>query len=116
MYRQYHTHESTTWYNTPADAYDYYLQNGIDIWSLVDLNDDSQFHTTEILRYFERDGLRKYALLDIWDEDWCRKNNIINPQKWYHRIFMKYLRWSNKYAESMLIRGMDKLYKWCVNH
>lgn len=109
IYRMYHREEHLEYFDVPQDAYKFYEDNGIDFWSLVDLSDEGVYYTEEIIKYFERDGLKKYALLDIWDDDWCLRNKVKNPQKWYHKILLNYLRWSNSHI-NYLTKGIDKIF------
>ncbi len=113
LYRQYHpTKVEVNSYPLPEDAYIYYLQNGIDILGLLKIEDDGPHLTHEIKDYFKKNGTQKYAMLDIWDADWCAKNKIAIPKRTtWQKLVMLYLKKSNPYSRSFVIRGIDKILK-----
>jgi hypothetical protein len=112
LYRQYHTITKAKNFPVPDDAYIYYLRNGLDIVSMIDLEDEGAYYTEEIKKYFERYGTKKYAMLDIWDEEWCEKNGVDIPKRdILQKIVMWYLKKSNPYVNTMLVRAIDKLLK-----
>lgn len=116
IYRQYHPIIKTETFLVPEDAYAYYKQNGLDILSMLNLEDDGAHYTKEIKSYFAKNGIAKYAMLDIWDIDWCKKNNIEVPKRnIIQKLTIWYLKTSNRYARSFLVRGIDhvlrRLYK-----
>lgn len=111
IFRQYHEVDRKCYFDVPNDAYKTYLDAGVDLWTLTDLSDEGQHYTNAILDAFAQNGITRYAWLDIWDADWCRRNNINNPQKWYHKCFVAYLQWSNPNREKLLFRIVDKILK-----
>ena len=110
IYRMYHREDTIEYYDVPTDVYDWYLSQDVNLWTLINLTDDGAHYTNMVLNYFRRDGVHKYALLDIWDETWCTKNNIKNPQTWYHRLIMRYFAWSGKHR-NLLTRSVDYIWK-----
>ena len=114
LYRDYHAEESVEYFDVPMDAYRYYENRGLDIWKYVDMSDEGVYYTSEILKYFERDGIRKYALLDIWDEDWMKRNGLKDPRNVFHKLLLGYLRVSNSYANNIWVRCVDKILKKLV--
>ena len=109
LYRDYHDEDSLEYFDVPVDAYKYYENRGLDIWKYVDMNDEGVYYTSEILKYFERDGIRKYALLDIWDEDWMKRNGLKDPRKVFHKLLLGYLQKTNPYVNSIWVRCVDKI-------
>ena len=62
--------------------------------------------------YFSKNGTQKYAMLDIWQEDWCEKNGIEIPKRTFtQKIVMWYLKKSNPYQHSLIVRAIDKVLK-----
>lgn len=113
IYRMYHPVKSATYCETvPKNAFDWYLEQGVNINELVDLQDEGQYYTDEVKRFMTRDGYKKYALLDIWDLDWCQRNGIINPQNKMHKMVIRYFSWSNKHR-NVITKILDKLWN-CV--
>ncbi len=111
LYRQYHYKEVVDYKEVPQDVFRFYETNGLDVWDYTDLNDDGEHYTSEILRCFKRDGMKKFALLDIWDEDWKQRNGLKDPRNVFHKLLLGYLYKTNPYANSIWVRCMDKMFK-----
>ncbi len=110
IYRMYHATDHSEHLPVPTDAYKFYEDNGIDLWQLIDFDDEGQHYTDVVKHYFERDGLKKYAWLDIWNDDWCKTIGVENPQRWYHRLTLRFLKWSGEHR-NLFTRAIDKLLK-----
>ena len=111
LYRQYHAEEKLEFFDVPADAYRFYENNGLDIWKYVDREDEGRYYTDEICRYFERDGLKRYAMLDIWNQEWMGRNGLKDPRNLFHKVLHCYLRKTMPYATRKWARGIDKILK-----
>lgn len=111
LYRQYHAEEKLEYYDVPSDAYKFYENNGLDIWKYVGREDEGQYYTDEICRYFERDGLKRYAMLNIWDQEWMGRNGLKDPRSLFHKVVHFYLRKTMPYATRKWVRGLDKILK-----
>lgn len=111
LYRQYHHEDDLNYMEVPGDLFCFYEKNGLNIWDFVNLNDDGDHYTSEILGCFQRDGMKKYALLDIWDEDWMKRNGLKDPRNVFHKVLLGYLNKTNPYANSIWVRCMDKILK-----
>jgi len=114
IYRQYHLEEKQEYHNVPDNAYQFYEQRGLDVWKYVNLEDEGLYYTSEILNYFHRDGTKKYAFLDIWDESWMQKNHVKDPRKWYHKLFHRYLHATMPYMKRFWVKQIDKVLKILV--
>lgn len=114
IFRQYHYTETTTFGDLPKDAYKFYEDHGLDIWKYVDLNDEGAYYTAEVLRHFDRDGLRHYAMLDIWDEDWMQRNDLTDPRTVLQKQVLHYLRRTSDKMATARVRTIDKLLKLFV--
>jgi len=114
IYRQYHYEETTVFVDLPHDAYKFYEDHDLDIWKYVDLNDDGAYYTSEVLRYFKRDGINSFAMLDIWDKDWMQKNGIADPRSPLQNWVLKYLDRTSSKMTAFHIRAVDKLLKLFV--
>ena len=100
--------------DVPQDAFCFYEEHGIDLWKYIDLNDEGEYYTSEIKDYFKRDGMKKYAFLDIWEEDWMKRNGLKDPRNVFHKLLLGYMRKTNPCANSILVRCMDKILKLIV--
>ena len=114
LYRQYHVEEKLDYFRVPKTAYLYYEKHGLDIWKYVDVHDEGSYYTSEILRYFDKDGVEKYALLDIWEQEWMEKNGLKNPQSLFQKMLHWYLKRTQLYREKVWVRAIDKILKQFV--
>ena len=111
LYRQYHHEDDLNYMEVPQDIFCFYEKNGLNVWDFVNLNDDGEHYTSEVLRCFQKDGLKKYALLDIWDDNWMKRNGLKDPRNVFHKLLLGYLHKTNPYAKSIWVRCMDKIFK-----
>lgn len=114
LYRHYHAEEKLEYFDVPNNAYRFYENHGLDIWKYVDLDDEGDYYTKEVLGYFKRDGIKKYALLDVWDEDWVKRNGLNDPRTRIQKMLHMYLKKTMPRATSIWVRCMDKLLKLFV--
>lgn len=115
LYRHYHGEEKMDYFDVPIDAYSLYERHGLDIWKYVNLQDEGQYYNSEVLRYFEKDGLSRYRNLDIWDKDWMERVGLNdNPQSRFQKLLLRYLKKTMPYSKSVLVRGIDKILKQFV--
>ena len=111
LYRLYHTISKDIIYDVPNDAYDYYLRNGLDIHSFINLNDGGQHYVDNTLSNLQTKGLKHFKKLNIWDKQFCDMYGIEDPCNWFDKVMMFYLRLTNKYSKNILIRAIDKILK-----
>lgn len=112
IYRQYHSIGKTKTYDVPDDMYVYYEKHGLDVLAKLNLEDEGAHYTQEIKDYIAKNGVEKYAMLDIWDADWCARNGIDTPKRTVmQKVVMWYLKKSNPYARTLVVRGIDKVLK-----
>lgn len=114
LYRHYHESVVQENFLLPENAYKFYEDNDLKIWERIDLSDEGAYYTEEVLRYFEQEGLRKFAMLDIWDEDWLKRNNLKDPRNVFQKLFLRYLRRTNPKAKTIWVRSIDKVLKIIV--
>lgn len=112
LYRQYHSKEDELFpLEAPPDLFDWYKSQGVDILQLIDFSDIGQYYLDKVSYYIKRDGAKKYAILDIWTKDLCELNNVDDPRNIIQKFTHFYLRSTSKYANTKLIRFIDKLFK-----
>jgi hypothetical protein len=114
LYRQYHSEEELVYIDVPQDAYCFYEKNGLDIWKYIDMSDEGVYYTNEIISYFQKEGIKKFALLDIWDEDWMKRNGIKDPRTGMQKLLHNYLRSTMHSSDKFFVRAIDKVLKWFV--
>lgn len=111
FYRMYRSENAEKMHVVPEDTYAFYEKNNIDIISLLDLNDEGMHYTSVVLNKFRENGTRFYKKLDIWDEKFIQKYGITDPRSWLDKLMHKYLRGTNKWKKTFLIRAIDKVLK-----
>ena len=111
LYRNYHGEEDLEYMDVPQDAFSFYEKNGLNIWDYVNLKDEGEYFTSEVLGCFQRDGMKKYALLDIWDEDWMKRNGLEDPRNVFHKLLLGYLHKTDPYVKCLWVRCIDKVLK-----
>ena len=109
LYRQYHAEEKLEYHKVPDDAYRFYEKQGLDIWKYVNCNDEGRYYTDEILRYFDKCGLKRFALLDIWDQEWMQSHELKDPRNLVQRWFHGYMHKTMPYANRFWVRVIDKI-------
>ena len=109
LFRQYHAEEDLAYFPIPENAYDFYKAHGIDLWGLVDLQDEGAYYTSEILRFFNGKGTKRFAMLDIWDRGWMEKNGVKDPRTGIHKLVQKYLFKTIGQEKRFLVRAIDKV-------
>ena len=111
FYRQYHPLKVETLYAMPNNAYDYYKTHNVDIQGFINLSDEGKHYTLSVLQNFEKKGKSFFSKLDVWDNEFLEKNNLKDPRTFIDKFIHRYLRWSNPYSKSFVVRGIDKILK-----
>ena len=115
LYRQYHpVITKRTFIPMPNDIFDWYKSQGVDVLQLIDMSDVGQYYTDRVLYYIHRDGAEKYAILDIWDEEFCSKHNLPDPRKFWQKLVHLYLRKTRNVSHNIIVRVLDKSIKWIL--
>ena len=112
LYRQYNQPQNNACVlPIPEGMYDWYLSKGVDILALIDFSDIGKYYTEQVQYYLERDGAKKYAILDVWNKDFCEFYHQKDPRNGWQKLVHLYLRATKKYSRSMLVRVIDKVLK-----
>lgn len=111
FYRSYHSTKDDVWYELPKDAYDFYINSEVDVFNLINLQDEGIHYTTNVLNYISECGIKKFAKLDVWDKEFLQKNNLKDPRNIFYKILHSYLKLTNKYQKTIIIRCFDKILK-----
>lgn len=115
LFRHYHAEENLSYFSVPEGVYDFYEAHGVNLWHLVDINDDGAYYTSVVLDLFQQFGVNRFAMLDIWDREWMKKNGVSDPRKWYHHLIQKYLFKTMGYKNHLWIKGIDKVLGFFCN-
>lgn len=109
LFRLYHAEDDLAYYPVPEDAYCYYQEHGINLLGLIDLRDEGKYYTESTLRFFSQQGVSRFALLDIWDQEWMDKNGVEDPRTPIHRLIQKYLFKTNAYKTNLIVKAVDRV-------
>ena len=106
LYRTYHTAilmrpTSTAVRLTTAD--------GTDITSLVHLGDSGLHYVDEMAAIIQRNGIRKFRKLCIWDNPDLRAAGIDYRPPLHIRLIHKYLQYTQKHSQTLFVRAIDKV-------
>ena len=87
-YQTYHPMRNDEVFKLPKDTFLYYQKNGLDVLKEIDLNDVGQHYVGSVLRNFNQRGIKHFAKLDIWNNDFLKRYNLHNPQSLSDKIVM----------------------------
>ena len=113
LYRLYnHLQNEQNIHETKNDVFEQYQKCGIDISGLIDTTDEGAYYIERILYYIQRDGAKKYAILDIWNQNLCEKYGLRDPRNIWQKAVHFYLRKTNNIASTnKIIKAIDKVLK-----
>ena len=84
--------------------------HGGDARSLV-CDDHGQYYIDEMIAIFERDGLKKYLKLDIWDNPYLKAAGINPKLPLRIRLLHWYLRNTQEVSDKKMVKFVDKALK-----
>jgi glycosyltransferase involved in cell wall biosynthesis len=120
LYRQYHPQQPAECYEIPGYFTESYLKKGMDVFGQLNLNEPYFWQDIKICGYFNKYGTRVFRKLDIFDRTWREQmfsvsGKVINdPRRVSEKILHYYLRHTQRYAQILPIRIIDKLLKYCI--
>lgn len=77
----------------------------------IDLNDVGQHYIDSVLRAIDERGIKYFAKLDIWNNDFFKRYNLHNPQSLLDKLVMVYLRFTKKWTKSIIVKSIDYVLK-----
>jgi glycosyltransferase involved in cell wall biosynthesis len=101
----------------PDYFFENYKKQGIDILKLVDFSNTYCWQDERVLEYFAEKGTSFFRRLDIWDETWLAQlskiagKEISDPRRWSDKLLHRYLRKTQKYKNTFLIKIIDEIWK-----
>lgn len=110
MYRQYHDLKFLLSYiPVPKGTYEFYEQNGLDIWANLDLTAEGLHHVQTVKNKLQEYGPSFFRKLDIWDDEFLQKYEVKDPRRPIDKLMHWYLRKTNKWQKTLPIRAIDKM-------
>jgi hypothetical protein len=92
-----------------------YLNYGKQINVLNEVDTTSKkFWFDEYILERNSSDLKKIAKLDIWDNDFIETYNLQDPRSVWIKLLHLYLRKTQKYKSTILVRAIDKVLKIMV--
>lgn len=90
-----------------------WLYKDFDIYNLI--NTKAQPQGVRLMKeLIGQDGLEKYKCVDIWDEDLCNELQVKDPRSIGWKILHRYLRKTQPYRKTIIVRCIDKFLKFFV--
>lgn len=102
----------------PASFFDYYRQNGIDVLGSLNLKEPYFWFDEQVIAYFRQFGVSKFKYLDLWDSGWVNAMQTLyefkTPKSIFAMLLFRYLRVSQPYRTTLIIRAIDKMLKQII--
>lgn len=109
--RRYNQKKSYVYFPLPEDAYTYYESHHLDLWANLNLNDEGKHYIDVVLNKIKEKGTNAFRKLDIWDEIAIMDHNLSDPRRPIDKLMHWYMRKTQKIADNIIIRCVDKLLK-----
>ena len=90
-------------------VYNYKLHS-FDMFSEVDLETTS-FFDNYVLEFIDKNGLKHYEKLNVWDKDFRQKYNISDPRRINYKLLHSYFNITHQFQNVIFVRLIDKLLK-----
>lgn len=110
-YQTYHPIKENEVFEVPKNTFIYYKMNDLDVLKEIDLNDVGKHYIDSVLRAFDERGIKYFAKLDIWNNDFVKRYNLHNPQSLLDKLVMLYLRFTKKWTNTILVKSIDYVLK-----
>lgn len=108
---RYYRHPNPDTVRLPEEVELYAKDDRVDVRSLVKSGDIGQYYIEEIKSIFQKDGFKKYLMLDIWGNP-CLVQAGINPKiPLKYRMLHSYLRRTMLKSEKGIIKFIDRILK-----
>jgi len=111
FHRAYNMQSETVMHKLPSSVYSCYLEHGLNIIQSLQLNDEGEHYTKVSLQRIQDKGIDYFHKLDVWDEHFLQKLGLKDPRNVIDKIIHAYLRVTQKYSDTILVRGIDWVIK-----
>lgn len=110
-YQTYHPIKENEVLEVPKNTFLYYQMNNLDVMKEIDLEDVGQHYIDSVLNCFDKRGIKHFAKLDVWNNDFVKRYNLHNPQSLLDKLVMLYLRFTKKWTNTILVKSIDYVLK-----
>ena len=107
FYRSYHHEKEMKRYKVPQDAYLFYEKSGLDIMSLMNLEDNGAHYTRSVLEIFNQKGTSFFRKLLIWDNTFLSDNQLADPRRLIDKLMEFYLLRTQRGSDHIFVRCID---------
>ena len=111
IYRTHHNDRMLNLCSLPGDWLQF--ESNKPIIDDIDFSSENTWYDDEIIKYIQKYGEKKFSILDIWDKDFIKQNNLNDPRSFWIKLIHQYLRRTNRFSKTILIRLIDKIFKKC---
>lgn len=112
IFRMYHTQEKKNEIVKSLIEKDWLFED-VDLMGLVDTKSTPIF-IDYIKEIITKDGINKFQSIDVWTDEFCNIIGYKDPRSIGWKILHTYLRWTRKYSNSYIVKGIDKVLKSIV--
>lgn len=115
IYRHYQTYKpvrENEVFDIPGDIYAFYEKHELDVIGEINIDDVGQHYIDAVMNMFDTKGVKHFAKLDIWSDDFMKKTSLQNdPRTIMDKCIMAYLRLTKRHVKSIFVKAVDKLLK-----
>ncbi len=98
----------TELYGLPNEWIYTFEKNGIDLWSLIDLDEPHCWMDDYIYEHINKYPMRTLEKLQIWAPEFLAYYKLTDPRPWYVRLVHKYIYMTQRNKDNIFVRGLDK--------
>lgn len=84
-------------------------KDGWNLWDKVNLDETHCWMDDYIYERLDKYPMNILAKVPIWSPDFMSHYNLSDPRPWYVRMMHRYLRLTQPYKDTILIRAIDKI-------
>ena len=111
LFRMYHSEVIEQKIPVKEEIYSFYDENRISILNEINIQDEGKYYLNEVSEYFNKDGIKLYAGLYIWNKNFLENFGINDPRNFFIKLLHLYLNSTRKYSNTILIKVIDKILK-----
>ncbi len=109
LYRQYHSYHSLVKEKVNPEIYQFYDENNLNIFELIDFEDTGKYYSEQVIEYFNKKGIRFFDGLDIWDKNFLEEQNLEYHPSIKIKLLFSYLKTTQYLHQKIYIKFIDKV-------
>lgn len=84
------------------------------LFDFVDTNEENFWFNEKVLEYIQRNGIKYFRNLNVWDKEFLKRLNIKDPRTFGIKLIHYYLNRTQNFYTNFFIRVIDKLLKMVI--